>query len=145
MTRRLKDVKTVGKLKVIDNAYFKELHVFETERFFKDKKLRLLHVMETNPLRISATIEEDHTAYSDFKDGGKPDNLKKIITITLNGRAGVEAGAVMQSGDAYVTFDYVTAKVYIFRESEMRIATDGIVLTSTKQHNLNELYTTEQE
>lgn len=143
MTERVRDVLTVGKAKVMSNDYYRELNMFETERFFKDKKLRIVDVLGTKPLKISVKIEEDNTDYSEFKEGGKPNNVGKIIIIGLEGKASVEAGSIMQSGDAYVTFDYPTAVVNIFREAEMRISTRGIVLTSATQSNLNELYTTE--
>lgn len=142
LKKRLRDIKTVAKLKKLDNA--KEFEIFETERFFKDKKLRLIETIGLKPLKVLVEIEEDNTEYELFKDGNMPDNSGKLLQITLDSKKEVKPGQIMQEGNAYVTFDYNNTVVKIVAQKQVFLLTKSITLSSSEQENLKEIYSAEE-
>ena len=55
---------------------------FDTEGFFKEKKLRLVAVLSVKKrMKLLVKIEEDHTQYESYKDGNKPNNEEILLEV----------------------------------------------------------------
>lgn len=140
--KRLKNVPTLGKQKKREKATrFERFHLDE---FFNDKKLRLVEVLNLDPLKLLVSIEEDKTTYQPFKDGNIPNNTDRLFQVTLSGKHGTKPGGILVNGEAYVTFDYQGAEVAIVSHSQLYVKSRKIVLTSIEQDNLQEFYQTKE-
>ena len=121
---------------------FERYKTFDIEGFFKDKKLKVVEILSTKPLKMLVEIEEDNTVYPAYQDGNVANNKGRLFRLYLDtpSNRGVEAGQVMRSENPYVQFDFSDAYVKVVSYEKLFVYTGGIVLIDRKQKNLKEFY-----
>lgn len=123
-----------------------QYEVFEIERFFKDKKLRLVEAVSDHPLELIVTIEEDNTKYEAWESTGEvPNNVDKALKIKLSTNKKFLIGELLESKNAYVIFDYDSSTVGIASHTVLTVTTDEITLIKSSQPNLMEKYTVKED
>lgn len=121
---------------------FERYKTFDIEGFFKDKKLKVVEILSTKPLKMLVKIEEDNTVYPAYQDGNVANNKGRLFRLYLDtpSNRGVEAGQVMRSENPYVQFDFSDSYVKVVSYEKLFVYTGGIVLIDRKQKNLKEFY-----
>ena len=121
---------------------FERYKTFDIEGFFKDKKLKVVEVLSTKPLKMLVEIEEDNTVYPEYQDGNVANNKGRLFRLYLDtpSNRGVEAGQVMRSENPYVQFDFSDSYVKVVSYEKLFVYTGGLVLIDRKQKNLKEFY-----
>ena len=135
-----KHVSTYEKTRNYTN--FERYKTFDIEGFFKDKKLKVVEVLSTKPLKMLVEIEEDNTVYPEYQDGNVANNKGRLFRLYLDtpSNRGVEAGQVMRSENPYVQFDFSDSYVKVVSYEKLFVYTGGLVLIDRKQKNLKEFY-----
>lgn len=139
--RSTKRIATYGKGKRYEKP--SDYNVFDTERFFTGKKLRLVETIATKPLRLIVAIEEDKTEYVPYDNGDVADNTGKLLEVRLDSRSAVEAGKLLQAGNAYVDFKYESSYCKVVSYSKLTVMAKTIILIDSEQSNLREIYSIE--
>lgn len=138
--KSIKHVPTYEKTR--DYTNFERYKTFDIEGFFADKKLKVVEVLSTKPLKLLVEIEEDNTIYPPYQDGNVANNTGRLFRLYLDTPSNreVQAGQVMRSENPYVEFDFEDSYVKVVSYEKLFVYTGGLVLIDREQENLKEFY-----